>query len=104
LKTKYMKFKKLLKTKYLPDLLTEKPVMIMQLASVFLLTACLQVSAATTSAQSISISGRNMSLPKVFNKIRKQTGYNFVYANENLSGASKVTIHAKNASLRQVLD
>src|SRR5699024_12773034 len=68
------------------------------------LAACLQVSAATTSAQSISLSGRNMSLPKVFNKIRKQTGYNFIYANENLFGASKVTIHAKNASLRQVLD
>src|SRR5699024_4416989 len=75
----------------------------MRLTSVFLLLACLQVSAATY-AQSVSISGKNMSLSKVFNKIRKQTGYNFIYADENLSEALTVSLHAENMPLREILD
>lgn len=75
----------------------------MQLTTIVLLAACLQVSASSY-AQKVSISGNNMSITKVFNEIRKQTGYNFIYANENLALASNVTIHAKNASLDEVLN
>ncbi len=75
----------------------------MQLTTIVLLVACLQVSAASY-AQKVTLSGKDMSLQEVFNKIRKQTGYNFIYANENLAKASKVTIHVKNAPVKEVMD
>lgn len=75
----------------------------MQLTTIVLLAACLQVSASSY-AQKVSISGDNLPITKVFNEIRKQTGYNFIYADENLAQASNVTIHAKNASLNDVLN
>jgi TonB-linked SusC/RagA family outer membrane protein len=75
----------------------------MQLTAMVLLAACLQVSA-TSFAQKLTISGKNMSLRKVFNEIRKQTDYNFIYANEDLERASDVTLNMQNTSIKDVLD
>ena len=92
----------LFKKRLLSGLSTVNIRIVMQLIPIVLLAACLQVSAASY-AQKVSISGRDMSLEKVFHDIRKQTGYNFIYANENLAHASRVSVNLKDASLEEVL-
>lgn len=98
-----MCFNALFKEKRLLCFITSKSAMVMQLTAIVLLTACIQVSASSLYAQRISISGKNIPLKKVFNEIREQTGYNFIYTNEDLKQASSVTLHQKDASLSDVL-
>ena len=76
---------------------------VMQLTAIVLLAACLQVCA-TARAQKVTISGKNISLKEIFTEIRSQTGYNFIYSNEDLQNVSPVTLHVKNGALREVLD
>lgn len=76
----------------------------MQLTFIIFLTACLQAGAFSLHAQQVSISGTDMTLKEVFKKIRKQTGYNFVYANEDMKRSSPVTIHVRNEELNNVLN
>ena len=54
-------------------------------------------------AQSITLSEKNISLEKVFQKIEKQSGYLFVYRDEWLQQARKIDINVINATLDQVL-
>lgn len=68
-----------------------------------MIVACLQVSA-NGSAQTVSINQKNVSLSKVFEEIRKQTGYQFFYADKTLQTAKKVTIHVQQQELKTVLD
>lgn len=103
-KIKIMNFYDFLKEKYPSYFFTFKIAIIMQFTIVILLAACLQASAVSLYAQKVSLSGKNMSLEKVFNKIRKQTGYNFIYANEDMKRSSSVSIHAKDRSLTDVLN
>lgn len=84
-------------------LLVSKTVKVMQLTSMVLLAACLQVSAAAY-AQQVTISRQHTSLKQVFNEIRKQTGYNFVYTNEDLRDAAPVSLDMQGASVTAVLD
>src|SRR5690606_15967122 len=67
------------------------------------LAAFMQVSA-KGHAQRISISGENMTLKNVFNEIRKQTGYFFIYFDKDLQNAKSVTIDVRNAEFLQVLN
>lgn len=76
---------------------------IMKLMIVLLIAACLQVSAKGYS-QKITLAATNVSLQKVFEEIRKQTGYNFFYADEVMATAKNVTINVKKASIEEVLD
>jgi TonB-dependent starch-binding outer membrane protein SusC len=80
-----------------------KPIRIMKLISIFLLATCLQVSAETY-AQKVSLNESNIPLQKVFGEIRKQTGYQFFYADEVIASAKKVTINIKKASIEEALD
>lgn len=75
---------------------------IMKLTTLLLTLGCLQLSAAGFS-QKITLSERNVPLEKVFLEIRKQTGYLFLYNNETLEQAQKVSIEAKNTPLEEVL-
>ncbi|SHN32038.1 TonB-dependent receptor [Chitinophaga sp. CF418] len=59
---------------------------------------------AWANAQTVSLSLRNASLNKVFDEIRKQTGYTFLYTDEQLFQGREVTIDVKNVSLQQALD
>lgn len=65
--------------------------------------AMLQLHAAGT-AQTITLSLRNTPLGKVFTEIRKQTGYTFLYTDEQLSTAKPVTLQVQNATLEKVLE
>lgn len=75
----------------------------MKLLTVLLLAACLQVSA-NGFAQKITIKEKNISLQKVFEEIKKQTGYQFFYADEVLQTAGKVSLDIRNGSIKEVLD
>ena len=59
---------------------------------------------ARTHSQTISLSVKNAKLDFVFKEIQKQTGYAFVYSNDDLQPASKITIQIKEASLERALD
>src|SRR5882672_6272622 len=76
---------------------------IRKLTMLLLTIATLQVQA-TGFAQTVTLSFRNTPLNKVFNEIRRQTGYTFLYTDEQLSIAKTVTLQVKDASLDKVLE
>jgi TonB-linked SusC/RagA family outer membrane protein len=80
-----------------------KLLLIMKLTFVLLITAFLQITLAA-SAQHISLKEKNVSLYQIFDKISKQSGYDFVYVNALLSKTSTVSINVKNAPLQEVLN
>ncbi|HEY0176148.1 MAG TPA: carboxypeptidase-like regulatory domain-containing protein, partial [Pedobacter sp.] len=75
----------------------------MKLTFVLLITAFLQVTFAAN-AQNISLREKNVSLYQIFDKISKQSGYDFVYIDALLTNTSTVTIDVKNAPLQDVLE
>jgi TonB-linked SusC/RagA family outer membrane protein len=79
-----------------------KSLLIMKLIIILLTASILQVSAATY-AQQISINVKGASLQQVFKKLRKQSGYNFLYDSDMLSNARPVSFSLNNASLDDVL-
>jgi TonB-dependent starch-binding outer membrane protein SusC len=80
-----------------------KTLRIMKITAVILLSACLAASA-NGHSQKVTLNLKDAPLEKVFNEIKKQTGYDFVYKSEVLERAGKVTVSVQNASLQQVLD
>lgn len=74
----------------------------MQLTTILLLAACLHVSAAAVS-QTVTFSGRNVPLEKVFNEVKKQTGYLVAYNEQLLKQAKPVTISVKNESVEHFI-
>ena len=76
--------------------------LVMKLTAIFLLTACLQVSAKGFT-QNVTLSEKNAPLQKIFKQIHKQTGYQFFYEDELLNKAGKVDIRVKDAPLEKVL-
>lgn len=79
-----------------------KTLLVMRLTIILLLAAFMQVSAGTN-AQTISFSGKNVSLEKVFKTIKKQTGYSVVCSGELLQGSRPVTVTANNIPLETFL-
>ena len=79
-----------------------KIVLVMKLTALLLVVACLQVSAEGFS-QKISISEKDASLSKIFEKIEKQSGYTFAYTARVIREAKAVSINVSNASLDDVL-
>jgi len=75
----------------------------MKLTTVFLIAACLQVSAKGFS-QKVTVKENNAPLQKVFEAITRQTGYQFLYADEVLSHAKKVSVNLKNRSIEDALN
>lgn len=73
-----------------------------KLTAIFLLCFCLKVTA--TSGQQVTLNVKNASLESVLREIKKQTGYNFLYKDEVLEKAVKVTVSLKNASLQEALE
>jgi TonB-linked SusC/RagA family outer membrane protein len=77
---------------------------VMQLTTILLIAACVQVSAHVHAQPAITISENNASLKKIFEDIKQQTGYSFIYTKEDLNKASPVSIHVKAANIHEVLD
>ncbi|MEI3797087.1 MULTISPECIES: SusC/RagA family TonB-linked outer membrane protein [unclassified Chitinophaga] len=80
-----------------------KIVLVMKL-TFFLLTAAFFNVAANGFSQSVTYSGKNVSLETVFSAVKKQTGYLFLYQETDLSGAKPVTVQATNEPLLQFLE
>jgi TonB-linked SusC/RagA family outer membrane protein len=73
----------------------------MQASAVLLFAFCLHASAATYS-QTVSFTGKDVSLKTVFASVKKQTGFGFFYENgeeATLKGAGNVTLDLKNVAL-----
>ncbi|SMC94805.1 SusC/RagA family TonB-linked outer membrane protein [Pedobacter nyackensis] len=84
---------------------TDKRKLIMRInLTVILLTASLLQVSAGGFAQKINLTKNNISLTEVFKEIRKQSGYDFVYATPQIKLARKVDVFARNASLADVLE
>lgn len=79
-----------------------KPFLIMKFSFLFLFAAALQVHA-RTAAQNVTIRVKEAKLSDVFQKIRKQTGYNFFYNESMLKSARSVTINLKEQPLQTAL-
>lgn len=74
----------------------------MKTTAFLLLITCLQASAGAD-AQQITLTKRDAPLKEVFREIERQSGYFFVYRNEWLRQAKKVTVNLKNASIEQAM-
>lgn len=79
-----------------------KILLIMRLTVLLLITAILQVSASSY-AQRITLSEKNAPIKVVLDKIRLQTGVDFLFTSTNLKNANPVNIDVKNADLKTVL-
>lgn len=82
--------------------LTTKTLLIMKLTAFLLMVACLHVNAGAFS-QDVTLSVHNVSLKKVFNEIRKQTKYNFLYPNELLERVEGITVDLRAVPLEKAL-
>lgn len=77
---------------------------IMKLTTIIILAACLHTSAKGVAQQTITFSGKEVSLESVFSAIKKQTNYRFFFNTDMLTNASKVTLDVKNAQIEQVMN
>lgn len=75
----------------------------MRLIAFIMLIACLQASA-TGYSQKITLDLRDVPLGKVFKEIRRQSGYFFLYNNEQVNKAEKVSLKVDKASLEEALE
>lgn len=80
-----------------------KILLIMKLTWVLLIVFLLDASAKST-AQTVSFTGKNVPLEKIFADIEKQTGYFILYTGKTLQSAKPVTVSAKDMELGDFLD
>ncbi|WP_316816143.1 SusC/RagA family TonB-linked outer membrane protein [Pedobacter nyackensis] len=75
----------------------------MKMVIIIITTTFLQVSAASY-AQKVTLAERNISLEKLFKKIRNQTGYDFIFDSKIIKQPAQVSLNVKNAALKEVLE
>lgn len=75
---------------------------VMRLTSFILIVCSVHVSAKTVS-QTVTYTGKNISLDKVFSAIEKQTGYMFLYNPELIEKANPINVEARQMPLEQFL-
>lgn len=66
--------------------------------------ACMLLVVVKLHAQQVTLHEKGATLSDIFKKISQQTGYKFVYRDEWITQAKKVSIDVKNGSLQQALD
>lgn len=79
-----------------------KLLLIMKLTAVLLITVLLQISYCAK-AQRVSLSEKDTELIKVFRKLNRTTGYNFLYDLDLLKEAQPVTVSFKDLSFDEAL-
>ncbi len=75
---------------------------IMKLTSVFMLMACMSVSAGTY-GQNVTLSLKKAPLDKLFRLIEQQTGYSFLYSQEDLHQLEAINLDLNGADMPTVL-
>jgi TonB-linked SusC/RagA family outer membrane protein len=83
--------------------LPPKILLIMKMIIIIMTTLLTQISASGL-AQRITLNEKGASLESVIQKIRIQTGYDFVYEYNLINNAKKVDLHLNNTSLEDALD
>jgi hypothetical protein len=86
----------------LKSLVSKQSLRIMKLTAIILTISLLHVQAEGVS-QTVTFSGKNMLLEKVFAAIKNQTGYLFLYTDDVIKNAKKVSLDVKDATLEDVL-
>src|SRR5690242_3955974 len=81
---------------------TKQLIRVMKL-SLILLTACLTASAGGFT-QTVSLSVSNAPLTKIFEQVKKQTGYSFIWDEKTIKNTKSVTLNVKSATIEQVMD
>lgn len=84
------------------SLIPHKLVLSMRLTVLLTLCCCFQLSANSFS-QTITISGKNLPLTRVFKAIQEQSGYNFFYRYTDVQQIKLSSIDLKNASVQETL-
>lgn len=82
--------------------LITKTLLVMKLTLIFLVAGLLQVQAKSYS-QTVTFSGRNVAITKVFQEIEKQTGYTVFANKELLKGVKPVSLSVQNMPLNDFL-
>jgi len=80
-----------------------KYLLVMKIIFFLTIVATLQVSASSF-AQKVTLSERNVSLIKIFKEIKKQSGYTFFYETALLKNTHNVTVSVKDQPLETVLE
>ena len=80
-----------------------KMLMSMKLTIALILSASVQAYAFSGTAQTVTISKKNISLPQVFKEINRQTGLDVVYDMEVVKQAGKINLNVKNMPVADVL-
>jgi TonB-dependent starch-binding outer membrane protein SusC len=80
-----------------------KTLLVMKLTFILLTAAALHVSAKGTS-QTVTFSGKDVPLEKVFSVIKEQTGYVVFFDYSSLEGTKPVSLTAKDVPLKEFLD
>jgi TonB-linked SusC/RagA family outer membrane protein len=75
----------------------------MKLSFIIVMISCMQAIAHPTYSQSITFSGRNVSLQSVFASIEKQTGFSFFFNFALIKDAKLVTLDLKDVPLEDAL-
>jgi TonB-linked outer membrane protein, SusC/RagA family len=81
-----------------------KTLLAMKLAIVLLFISALHANGKVTAQQTVTYSGRSVSLQTVFSVIKKQTHFTFFYRKDDLKDARPVTVELKNANLHTALE
>lgn len=76
---------------------------VMKHTALLILISCLHVCASSYS-QKVTLRVHGEKLENVFQQIRKQTGFNFLYKNEIVAGAKSVTVRIESAPLKAALE
>lgn len=76
-----------------------KTLLVMKLTLILLLAALLNARASAVS-QTITFSGKNVELKKIFTAIKKQTGHVVFYNASDLNAATPVSVSVQDMSLR----
>ncbi len=81
----------------------QKLLLVMRLTIIILVATMLQVSAASY-GQYVTMQQRNTTLDRLFQTIRKQTGYNVLFVTDKIKGANRIDADFTNTPLDKVLD
>ncbi len=80
----------------------KKFLLTMKVTVLLVVIACLQANAGSM-AQRITLLGKNIPVQKVFNEIRKQTGYELFYRTDVIKQMPLINIQVKNATIDETL-
>jgi hypothetical protein len=85
------------------ELMLHKQILRIMRLTIIIITCCLMQVSAAGYGQNITLKRANTTLEKVFEEIRKQSGYDFFYDADLSLGNKKVSLELKNADIDEAL-